>query len=197
MTPRDLGRAVIGQCVYAPLVDERGGMINDPVLLKLAEDRYWVSISDSDVLLWAKGLALGMGLDVEIDDFSRFGGLGAQSAQVGGRRDQRWEERGRKLEPLEPRVGPGAPPQVEESAAGGLGGLGGDLAAELQRGPVRERQVAVGARPGVAALVLQPEEARARQDGHRPVPGQRVQGSAVLGCQPVIRDHSASACPSS
>jgi dimethylsulfoniopropionate demethylase len=68
MTPRDLGRAVIGQCVYAPLVDERGGMINDPVLLKLAEDRYWVSISDSDVLLWAKGLALGMGLDVEIDE---------------------------------------------------------------------------------------------------------------------------------
>ena len=68
MTPRDLGRTVVGQCVYAPLVDERGGLINDPVVLKLAEDRYWISIADSDVLLWAKGLALGMGLDVEVEE---------------------------------------------------------------------------------------------------------------------------------
>jgi dimethylsulfoniopropionate demethylase len=67
MTPRDLSKATIGQCLYAPLIDEAGGMINDPVILKLTEDRYWISISDSDVLLWAKGLAIGFGLDVAVE----------------------------------------------------------------------------------------------------------------------------------
>jgi dimethylsulfoniopropionate demethylase len=68
MTPRDLGRAAVGQCLYVPLVDEKGAMINDPVALKLAEDRYWLSIADSDVLLWAKGLALGLGLEAEVEE---------------------------------------------------------------------------------------------------------------------------------
>ena len=68
MTPRDLSRAVVGQCLYAPLVDEGGGMVNDPVILKLAEDRFWLSIADSDVLLWARGLAHGLGLDVAIHE---------------------------------------------------------------------------------------------------------------------------------
>lgn len=68
MTPRDLSSAQIGQCLYAPLVDEAGGMINDPVLLKLAEDRFWLSIADSDVLLWAKGLAIGAGMDVTVTE---------------------------------------------------------------------------------------------------------------------------------
>jgi dimethylsulfoniopropionate demethylase len=67
MIPRDLAKAVIGQCFYAPLVDDAGGMINDPVILKLAEDRFWISIADSDVLLWAKGLAIGLGLNVAVD----------------------------------------------------------------------------------------------------------------------------------
>ncbi len=68
MTPRDLSRAVVGQCVYAPIVDERGRMLNDPVVLKLAEDRFWVSIADSDILLWANGLAVGAGMDVAVDE---------------------------------------------------------------------------------------------------------------------------------
>ncbi len=68
MTPRNLTKLKTGQCFYAPLVDHNGGMINDPVLLKLAEDRYWLSIADSDVLLWALGLAQGAGLNVEIDE---------------------------------------------------------------------------------------------------------------------------------
>lgn len=68
MTPRDICKARIGQCLYIPLVDETGGMINDPVLLKLAEDRFWLSIADSDVLLWAKGLAIGAGLDATVDE---------------------------------------------------------------------------------------------------------------------------------
>ncbi|MEM7213770.1 MAG: dimethylsulfoniopropionate demethylase, partial [Pseudomonadota bacterium] len=66
MTPRNLSRATVGQCLYVPLVDDTGGMINDPVLLKLADDRFWLSIADSDVLLWAKGLALGKRMDVEV-----------------------------------------------------------------------------------------------------------------------------------
>lgn len=68
MTPRDLSRAAVGQCVYAPLVDEHGGMLNDPVILKLAEDRFWLSIADSDALLWAKGLAYGLGFDVAVSE---------------------------------------------------------------------------------------------------------------------------------
>lgn len=68
MTPRDLSHAAIGQCLYAPLADETGGMVNDPVILKLAEDRFWLSIADSDVLLWAKGLAFGLGLKVSVEE---------------------------------------------------------------------------------------------------------------------------------
>ena len=66
MTPRNLSNAKPGDCLYVPLIDENAGMINDPVLLKLAEDHFWLSIADSDVLLWAKGLALGKGFDVSI-----------------------------------------------------------------------------------------------------------------------------------
>jgi dimethylsulfoniopropionate demethylase len=66
MTPRNIARARVGDCFYIPIIDAKGGLINDPVLLKLAEDRYWLSIADSDVLLYAMGLALGRGLDVEI-----------------------------------------------------------------------------------------------------------------------------------
>lgn len=64
MTPRDVSRAVVGQCVYLPVVDSAGGMLNDPVGLKLAEDRWWLSLADSDLLLYAEGLARGLGLDV-------------------------------------------------------------------------------------------------------------------------------------
>jgi|TARA_R110002072_G_scaffold114827_6_gene245008 dimethylsulfoniopropionate demethylase len=66
MTCRDLSKARQGRCFYAPLVDERGGLVNDPIILKLADDRFWLSIADSDVLLWAKGLAYGLGLAVEV-----------------------------------------------------------------------------------------------------------------------------------
>jgi dimethylsulfoniopropionate demethylase len=68
MTPRDLRQAEVGQCLYAPLVDEQGGILNDPVILKLAEDRFWLSIADADMLYWAKGLAYGMQLDVEVSE---------------------------------------------------------------------------------------------------------------------------------
>lgn len=65
-TPRDLSDMRVGQGRYAPLVDEHGGVVNDPIVLKLAQERYWLSISDSDVMLWLKGLAVGMKLDVRV-----------------------------------------------------------------------------------------------------------------------------------
>ncbi len=66
LTPRDLRRVQIGQCLYAPVVDDTGAILNDPVLLKLAEDRWWVSIADSDVQYWAQGLAVGRNMDVDV-----------------------------------------------------------------------------------------------------------------------------------
>jgi len=68
MTPRDLRRARIGQCLYAPMIDADAKILNDPIILKLAEDRYWFSIADADMLLWAKGLTAGMGLDLSVDE---------------------------------------------------------------------------------------------------------------------------------
>ena len=66
MAPRDISRCAIGQGLYAPLCDSEGGIINDPVLIKLADDHWWISIADSDVALWADGLAQGYGLDARV-----------------------------------------------------------------------------------------------------------------------------------
>ena len=68
MTPRNLSSCVVGQCMYAPLVDQQGRIVNDPVILRLAEDHWWISVADSDVLLWAMGLATGRGFDVTISE---------------------------------------------------------------------------------------------------------------------------------
>lgn len=66
LTPRDLRGMTPGQCYYTPMVDETGGMLNDPVTIKLAEDRFWVSIADSDLLFWVKGIAYGFRLEVDV-----------------------------------------------------------------------------------------------------------------------------------
>ena len=68
MTPRDVGCCAVGQCKYAPLTDENGGIVNDPLILRLAEDHFWLSVADSDVVLWAKGSAAGRGLDVRVGE---------------------------------------------------------------------------------------------------------------------------------
>jgi dimethylsulfoniopropionate demethylase len=65
-TPRDLAAMADDQCYYIPMVDDQGAMLNDPVLNKLAEDRYWVSLADSDMLYYYKGVASGFGLDVKV-----------------------------------------------------------------------------------------------------------------------------------
>ncbi len=66
LCPRDLSTCAVGQCKYVLLTDQNGGVINDPILLRLAENHFWLSIADSDVILWAKGVATHAGLDVEI-----------------------------------------------------------------------------------------------------------------------------------
>ena len=66
MTCRDLSNSKIGNCYYAPLVDINGGMVNDPLLYKLKDDLWRLCIADSDVLLFAKGIAAGKNLKVNI-----------------------------------------------------------------------------------------------------------------------------------
>jgi len=66
LTPRDLSRCGIGQGKYVVITAEDGGIINDPVLLRLGENHFWLALADSDVLLWARGLAYSSGLKVEV-----------------------------------------------------------------------------------------------------------------------------------
>jgi dimethylsulfoniopropionate demethylase len=66
LTVRDLRNVGVGRCAYAPVCDHDGFLINDPIALRLADDRFWFSIADSDVALWASGLARGLGLDVKV-----------------------------------------------------------------------------------------------------------------------------------
>ena len=59
MTCRDLSKSKDGRCYYCPILDDQAGIINDPVILRLNKDRWWISIADSDVIFFAKGLASG------------------------------------------------------------------------------------------------------------------------------------------
>lgn len=68
LTPRDLSRCAIGQGRYVVITAEDGGIINDPVLLRLGENHFWLALADSDVLLWARGIALKSGLRVKITE---------------------------------------------------------------------------------------------------------------------------------
>jgi dimethylsulfoniopropionate demethylase len=87
LTPRDLSDMVVGQCLYTPMVDETGGMLNDPVTVKLDEDRFWVSIADSDLLLWIKALAVGyrMAVDVIEPDVSPLAIQGPRADELAAR----------------------------------------------------------------------------------------------------------------
>ena len=68
MSPRDLSNMQVGQCKYVILTNQFGGVLNDPVLLRVKEDCYWFSLADSDVLFWALGIALNGDYDVEITE---------------------------------------------------------------------------------------------------------------------------------
>ena len=65
-TPRDMSRMQDDQCYYVPMVDDAGRMMNDPVAIRLNENRFWLSLADSDMLLYCKGLAAAAKLDIEV-----------------------------------------------------------------------------------------------------------------------------------
>ncbi|MEZ7858751.1 MAG: glycine cleavage system aminomethyltransferase T [Parasphingorhabdus sp.] len=66
LTPRNLSQCAVGQCKYVLITNAQGGVLNDPILLRLAENHFWLSLADSDILLWAQGVAINSGLDVSI-----------------------------------------------------------------------------------------------------------------------------------
>lgn len=68
LTPRNITKVAPGKCRYIIVTSPEGGIVNDPVMLRLAEDRYWLSSSDSDLLLWAKGVAVHAGMDVRVHE---------------------------------------------------------------------------------------------------------------------------------
>jgi aminomethyltransferase len=68
LTPRDLSKLAVGQCKYVLMTNAEGGILNDPVLLRLEENRFWLSLADTDILLWAKGVAVHSGMDVTIHE---------------------------------------------------------------------------------------------------------------------------------
>jgi glycine cleavage system aminomethyltransferase T len=68
LTPRNLTNFKVGQCKYTALTTQDGGILNDPVALRLGENHFWLSIADRDVLLWAKGLSVGFQMQVAIQE---------------------------------------------------------------------------------------------------------------------------------
>ena len=84
LTPRDLSNLAIGQCKYVLIINNDGGILNDPVLLRLSENHFWLSLGDSDILLWAQGVAINSNLDVKIiePDVSPLQLQGPKSAKI-------------------------------------------------------------------------------------------------------------------
>jgi len=68
LTCRDLSKMAVGQCKYILITNADGGILNDPILLRLAENHFWISLADSDILLWAQGVAVHSGLNVQITE---------------------------------------------------------------------------------------------------------------------------------
>lgn len=84
LTPRDVSNCQAGQCLYLLLTDEEGGIINDAVMLRLEEQRFWLSPADGDALLWVSGVAVNSDMDVKViePDVSPLQLQGPKSPQV-------------------------------------------------------------------------------------------------------------------
>ena len=84
LTPRDLSQCAVGQCKYVLITNAEGGILNDPILLRLGENHFWLSLADSDILFWAQGVAINSGLDVQIrePDVSPLQLQGPQSGKI-------------------------------------------------------------------------------------------------------------------
>jgi aminomethyltransferase len=66
LVTRDLSKCAVTQCKYVILTNEGGGILNDPILLRLAENQFWLSISDNDLLFWVQGVAVNSGMKVQV-----------------------------------------------------------------------------------------------------------------------------------
>ena len=66
--PRNLKKCAIGACKYILLTDINGGIVNDACLLRLEENKFWISPGDGDVILWLQGIAINSGMDVSIHE---------------------------------------------------------------------------------------------------------------------------------
>ncbi len=68
LTGRNIEKCSIGQCKYILITNSDGGLLNDPILLKLGANHFWLSLADSDILLWAQGVSIHSGLRVKITE---------------------------------------------------------------------------------------------------------------------------------
>ena len=66
LTPRDVSKVQVGQCRYIVMINQDGGILNDPVMLRMDEDRFWLSTADGDMYMWAKGVSAFSGHDVTV-----------------------------------------------------------------------------------------------------------------------------------
>jgi len=84
LSPRPIDNLKVGKCLYFPVVDQYGGMLNDPVLLKFSDIRYWLSIADSDYLLWVLALAAAFNINARVfePDVSPLGVQGPKSDEL-------------------------------------------------------------------------------------------------------------------
>jgi aminomethyltransferase len=84
LTCRDLSRCAVRQCKYAPIIAPTGGIVNDPILLRLGENHFWFSLADSDALLYALGVEAFAGMNVTIrePDVSPLQVQGPRSTEV-------------------------------------------------------------------------------------------------------------------
>ena len=94
LTCRDLSRCDVLQCKYAPIIAPNGGIVNDPILLRLGENHFWLSLADSDAMLYALGVQAFAGMDVTIRRTRRLAAPGA-GAQEQGRDPDAVRRRGR------------------------------------------------------------------------------------------------------
>ena len=67
LTPRDVSTVKVGQCRYVVMINQDGGILNDPVMLRMADDRFWLSTADGDMYMWAKGVSAFSGHDVTVE----------------------------------------------------------------------------------------------------------------------------------
>lgn len=68
LTPRDMSKCKVGQCQYMVITDDDGGIVNDAVMLRVDDSRYWLSPGDGDVLLWVAGVAVTSGFNVRVSE---------------------------------------------------------------------------------------------------------------------------------